>query len=107
MNAVFDWKGIHFPCFSMFGNNMKTSQQKLNSGQHRKHNFNKGKCFPFEKNRKTLSFSFITHIVLTCSNHGLSFRQQLGRNNNCIISILPHSHPAEPNKPQIKAKSLP
>jgi hypothetical protein len=37
-----------------------------------KHNINKGKCFSFEKNRKTLSFSFITHIFLTCSNHGLS-----------------------------------
>jgi hypothetical protein len=58
-----------FPCLAT---TWKTSQRKLNSGQHRKHNINKGKCFSFEKNRKTLSFSFITHIFLTCSNHGLS-----------------------------------
>jgi hypothetical protein len=44
----------------MFGNK-KTNQQKLNFGQHRKHNFNKEKCFSFDKNRKTLSFSF-THF---------------------------------------------
>jgi hypothetical protein len=58
-----------FPCLAT---TWKTSQRKLNSGQHRKHNFNKGKCFPFDKNWKTLSFSFITHIFLKFSNHGLS-----------------------------------
>jgi hypothetical protein len=54
----------------------KTSQRKVNSGQNKKKsNFIKGKCFPSDKERKTLSFlSLHPFSQITVS---LSFQKQL------------------------------
>jgi hypothetical protein len=53
----------------------KTSQRNVNSGQTKKHNFIKRKCFPSDKERKTLSFlSLHPFSQITVS---LSFQKQL------------------------------
>jgi hypothetical protein len=45
-----------FPCLVTI---RKASQRKVNSGQKKKVTLIRGKCFPFDKERKTLSFLYI------------------------------------------------
>jgi hypothetical protein len=43
----------------------KVSQRKVNSGQKKKVTFIAGKCFPFDKKKKTLSFLYIKHNIFS------------------------------------------
>lgn len=64
--------GIYFPHFPTFGNTRKVGQRKVFSGQRKKLSCIVGKCFPFHKERKTLSI-FTTNISLGNTSSNLSF----------------------------------
>jgi hypothetical protein len=58
---------------------------KVNSGQKKKVAFITGKCFPFDKERKTLSYLYIKHISNPCLS--LSLTEKNWSRNNWSISL--------------------
>ena len=67
-NQFLEFIFLIFPCLAT---TWKTSQRKLNSGQHRKCNFNRGKCFPFDRTGKHFPFlslhTFFSNSQITVS----------------------------------------
>jgi len=51
---------------------------KINSGQKKKVAFITGKCFPFDKERKTLSYLYIKHISNPCLSLSLTEKIEAG-----------------------------